>query len=588
MLQGKDLKSLLILPVQRLPRIILLLRELIKHTPAEHCDYAALQALVTNIKRILDRIDTNNQRVEDDRVLDTFVDTVKGANELLSHVVDLKFIADGGLTVRLYGAEHSACNPLESTGSSADDSPQVIPRHPSGHLMPTPPRTRPASNTRPRTSQSAHTLPDFPSSQSAHTLPAFPPSSPHGEHNAPQRRGSVEAVDPLPTLTDRRQHFIQAKRDQQHKSSESLIFLGGEPLPGANVIPSSSARLSLPYDAHRKSFTGYTLDAQLNFNAPRRERSLSVSASRPPAVTPPTPQELRSTFSGQPDSSGSAEDTPSLPPPSSSGKSRTKSFSTPPPDKKDRRKLFSKEKVHPASVSAMALPSFALVEAKANRKSPAPDRGNATARQNITLPLPLGRRGRSKSFNESNPPPLLVQADHHRAEHHSKSPARGKTPMLHSLAPPAGGDKSSRRKMLGSEKQRTSMLDLLITSTPDAGDAGSPMDAYVYIFKSAIVCAKRITSKAKRLGEALKHTHYKFTDPRLVVLSRGATLTSQPPGDAPGSDKHGTAIKHPSPHSLSCLCPAGTPLITLYFDTVEEKTKWSAFLEKAIPEDDEE
>ncbi|EFA78697.1 pleckstrin domain-containing protein [Heterostelium album PN500] len=49
---GQDLNSLLIMPVQRLPRYVLLLTELLKSTPAGHANIKILETCISNIKAV--------------------------------------------------------------------------------------------------------------------------------------------------------------------------------------------------------------------------------------------------------------------------------------------------------------------------------------------------------------------------------------------------------------------------------------------------------------------------------------------------------------------------------------------------------
>ncbi len=52
--QSLVLQSFLIMPVQRLPRIRLLLQDLLKHTPKDHPDYTPLQGALALISQIAD------------------------------------------------------------------------------------------------------------------------------------------------------------------------------------------------------------------------------------------------------------------------------------------------------------------------------------------------------------------------------------------------------------------------------------------------------------------------------------------------------------------------------------------------------
>jgi hypothetical protein len=61
------LEDLLIMPVQRLPRYILLLETLLKYTPDDHADRAALQAAIAKISDVAQQINDTNREVEQRR-----------------------------------------------------------------------------------------------------------------------------------------------------------------------------------------------------------------------------------------------------------------------------------------------------------------------------------------------------------------------------------------------------------------------------------------------------------------------------------------------------------------------------------------
>ncbi|KAJ3430194.1 faciogenital dysplasia protein [Anaeramoeba flamelloides] len=62
--QGFDITSLLILPVQRVPRYNLLLKEILKHTEKEHPDYDQLQIALDNSKKLATKINKYVQLFE--------------------------------------------------------------------------------------------------------------------------------------------------------------------------------------------------------------------------------------------------------------------------------------------------------------------------------------------------------------------------------------------------------------------------------------------------------------------------------------------------------------------------------------------
>ena len=63
-LGGMTLQSLLIMPVQRVPRYILLLRDLFKHTWSEHPDYANLQQAASQMEELTQFLNMKKQEAE--------------------------------------------------------------------------------------------------------------------------------------------------------------------------------------------------------------------------------------------------------------------------------------------------------------------------------------------------------------------------------------------------------------------------------------------------------------------------------------------------------------------------------------------
>jgi len=62
--KGLTLQSLLIMPVQRIPRHILLLTDLAKHTPTDHPDFAALSRAVERTRQVAAVINDAKGRAE--------------------------------------------------------------------------------------------------------------------------------------------------------------------------------------------------------------------------------------------------------------------------------------------------------------------------------------------------------------------------------------------------------------------------------------------------------------------------------------------------------------------------------------------
>jgi hypothetical protein len=63
-MDGMDLMSLLIAPVQRIPRYALLLREVLKYTPAHHEDHAGLQEALLKIEAVAARVNESKRHCE--------------------------------------------------------------------------------------------------------------------------------------------------------------------------------------------------------------------------------------------------------------------------------------------------------------------------------------------------------------------------------------------------------------------------------------------------------------------------------------------------------------------------------------------
>lgn len=62
--RGLDLLSYLIMPVQRIPRYILLVQDLIKHTPPEHPDRKLLDLALVKTKGSADRLNEDKRQAE--------------------------------------------------------------------------------------------------------------------------------------------------------------------------------------------------------------------------------------------------------------------------------------------------------------------------------------------------------------------------------------------------------------------------------------------------------------------------------------------------------------------------------------------
>eukprot|EP01103_Thecamoeba_quadrilineata_P016791 TRINITY_DN5723_c0_g1_i2.p1 TRINITY_DN5723_c0_g1~~TRINITY_DN5723_c0_g1_i2.p1 ORF type:complete len:678 (+),score=96.17 TRINITY_DN5723_c0_g1_i2:266-2035(+) len=63
-IRSQDLKSYLIHPIQRIPRYMLLLNEMVKHTPAEHRDYRSLVRAATEIRKVATYVNDRKEEAE--------------------------------------------------------------------------------------------------------------------------------------------------------------------------------------------------------------------------------------------------------------------------------------------------------------------------------------------------------------------------------------------------------------------------------------------------------------------------------------------------------------------------------------------
>jgi len=78
--------ALLIAPVQRLPRYALLLKELIKYTPAEHQDYDQLNVALNKIKDITEFVNTNKKKAENLQKIISIQTSLEGSIKSLFHL----------------------------------------------------------------------------------------------------------------------------------------------------------------------------------------------------------------------------------------------------------------------------------------------------------------------------------------------------------------------------------------------------------------------------------------------------------------------------------------------------------------------
>jgi hypothetical protein len=92
------LQSLLIQPVQRIPRYILLITDLLKHTPGPHSDYDALGDALEAMKRTADLINENKRQVEECEVVREKCLEIQGVESDQLAVPGRYLVKEGALT----------------------------------------------------------------------------------------------------------------------------------------------------------------------------------------------------------------------------------------------------------------------------------------------------------------------------------------------------------------------------------------------------------------------------------------------------------------------------------------------------------
>ena len=75
--KDKDISSYLIMPIQRLPRYVLLLNELRKHTWSDHPDSSKLDEMIALVKRVTTEINEKKSKADNERKLPVLLDTYK-------------------------------------------------------------------------------------------------------------------------------------------------------------------------------------------------------------------------------------------------------------------------------------------------------------------------------------------------------------------------------------------------------------------------------------------------------------------------------------------------------------------------------
>ena len=77
--------SLRQVPVQRIPRYVLLLKDLLKHTDKSHPDYEELQKALTGFEQIATEINEKKRHHENQQKLQHYDEIIKGNRDLLLH-----------------------------------------------------------------------------------------------------------------------------------------------------------------------------------------------------------------------------------------------------------------------------------------------------------------------------------------------------------------------------------------------------------------------------------------------------------------------------------------------------------------------
>eukprot|EP01119_Soliformovum_irregulare_P011585 TRINITY_DN2919_c0_g1_i5.p1 TRINITY_DN2919_c0_g1~~TRINITY_DN2919_c0_g1_i5.p1 ORF type:complete len:795 (+),score=256.77 TRINITY_DN2919_c0_g1_i5:1687-4071(+) len=94
---GPDLQSLLVTPVQRIPRYMLLLMHLLALTPPTHPDFSALTTALAKMKEITDVVNFSIKETDKSKLYNRIVETVQGIKPHMAP--HRKFIAEGNVYV---------------------------------------------------------------------------------------------------------------------------------------------------------------------------------------------------------------------------------------------------------------------------------------------------------------------------------------------------------------------------------------------------------------------------------------------------------------------------------------------------------
>eukprot|EP01132_Coremiostelium_polycephalum_P007427 gene7427-9129_t len=95
---GLDLYSYLIMPIQRIPRYLLLLKELLKYTPTNHQDHSMLQNAKENMKRVADHVNESKMLVDNTRKINSIQESISQLDINLNDE-NRKYIREGFLEI---------------------------------------------------------------------------------------------------------------------------------------------------------------------------------------------------------------------------------------------------------------------------------------------------------------------------------------------------------------------------------------------------------------------------------------------------------------------------------------------------------
>eukprot|EP01119_Soliformovum_irregulare_P013253 TRINITY_DN3515_c0_g1_i1.p1 TRINITY_DN3515_c0_g1~~TRINITY_DN3515_c0_g1_i1.p1 ORF type:complete len:730 (-),score=250.69 TRINITY_DN3515_c0_g1_i1:71-2260(-) len=106
-IKGLDLLSFLIMPVQRIPRYILLLGDILKHTPKDHKDYKDTEKALDETKGIADFLNEAKRQTENAQRVVAIQESLQGLDEQLAKDGRM-FVREGCLIMKTKGGSKYA------------------------------------------------------------------------------------------------------------------------------------------------------------------------------------------------------------------------------------------------------------------------------------------------------------------------------------------------------------------------------------------------------------------------------------------------------------------------------------------------